>query len=434
MYLSAMLRRAGHTTDVFIVSKNEINSAIEWDADVYAFTSSTPTFLEDEKIAAYIKTKTGKTIIFGGPHPTFCSRQTINSEHIDIICIGEGYTAIVELADNPKRTDIKNLWFKTTNGIIQNDIAEIYNINKLPAPDYDIYYSKYPELKYKSTKQVYIVRGCPQSCTFCYNPVLNKIYQGRGKILQHMDINKAVREIKNLQSKYGFKWLQFISDTMNLDTKWFSEFLIEYKKEVNAPYLCNVRLNKVDENLVKLMKETGCDRVDFGIEHGNDDIRNRILKRNMNKRQMIEAGKLFWKYKIRVQTTNIFGLPEETLDKAIETVKLNQAIKPEVAKACILQPFPGTEIYNYAEKNNLLQNMDKKSGTTYQKDFEGRGGFTKIKLKDEKKIIRLSYLFDLFVQRKWLNPLIKIIVSLPLDKYYRKIYNKTFGKLEVKYK
>jgi radical SAM superfamily enzyme YgiQ (UPF0313 family) len=300
-------------------------------------------------------------------------------------------------------------------------------------PDYGIYYNKYPVLRNKPTKQVYIVRGCPFQSGFCYNPVVNGMYKGKGQIIQNMDIEKAVLEILLLKKKWGFKWLQFISDTMNLDNERFIAFLKRYHAVVRMPYLCNVRLNLVNEDLVKTMKETGCDRVDFGVEHGDDDIRNRILLRNMGKKMMIESAALFRKYGIRTQTTNIFGLPEENLDKAIETIKLNQAMKPEIAKACILQPFEGTHIYQYAHERGLLQNMEKNSGTTYQHDYDKRGEFTKIKLKDEKRIIRLSYLMDFFVQRPWLNRFIKIIVSLPLNGLFRQCYNKAFKKIERKY-
>jgi radical SAM superfamily enzyme YgiQ (UPF0313 family) len=250
-----------------------------------------------------------------------------------------------------------------------------------------------------------------------------------------MDVDKALAEIISLHDKWGFKWLQFISDTMNLDHEWFIELLKKYKKAIGKPYLCNVRVNKVNEKLVIAMKETGCDRVDFGVEHGDDYIRNTILKRNMPESMMVEAGQVFKKHGVRVQTTNIFGLPHETLWKAIETVKLNRKIKPEIAKACVLQPFKGTDIYQQAESAGMLQNMEINSGTTFQRDFEGRGGFTKIKLKDEKKLIRMSYLLDFFVQCWWMpSALIYLICSLPLDKYYKLYYNSAFQKIELKYK
>lgn len=271
------------------------------------------------------------------------------------------------------------------------------------------------------------------NCSFCYNPAYNALYNGKGKTIQCMDVKKAISEIKELKKKWGFKWLQFMSDTMNMNKEWFIKLLKEYKKQIGGKYICNVRANLVDEELVKVMAYTGCDRVDFGVEHGDEAIRNKILKRNMSDNQMINAGRLFKKYGIRVQTTNIFCLPTENLNKAIKTVKLNQKIKPEIAKACILQPFENTEIYQYAKDFNILKNTDIISGTTYQRDYDGRDGVSKIVIEDEKKIIRLSYLLDWFVQRPYLNWAIKLIVSLPIDSIVKGYYNSLFSKQEKKY-
>jgi len=430
MYLSALLKKAGHITNIFIYSKESIIEILKDKADLYAFSSSTPSWKEDIEIIKTVRA-VGKKVIVGGAHATFNPEDVI--QHVDILCVGEGYEALLEYVNEPKRRDIKNLWFKVGKTIIKNEIRNIFDINKLPMPDYNLYYDKYSLLKNKSTKQVYIVRGCPFQCSFCYNPVLNKMYHGKGTIIQNMNIDKAMDEIKQLNDKYGFKWLQFISDTMNLNREWFITLIQRIKKEINKPYICNVRVNLLDEELVKIMSETGCNRVDFGVEHGDSFIRNNILNRNMTDKQMIDAGQWFKKYGIRVQTTNIFGLPFENLNSAIKTVELNQKIEPEIAKACVLQPFKGTEVYNYAKDRLLLQNMDDDFGTTFQKDFDKRSGRTKIKLKDEKKIIRLSYLLNLFVQNKWLNNFIKIIVSVNIDRFIKKIYNNTFLKQDKKY-
>jgi len=428
MYLSACLKRAGHQTDVFIYSKGEIKDAIKYDADLYAFSSSTPSYPEDLIQAKVIKKKTGKPIIFGGPHATFNPMAVIREKCIDYVCVGEGYEAIVEVASGPHRTDIKNIWRKD----IRNDVRPLYDIDLLPMPDYSIYYNKYDLLRMKSTKQVYIVRGCPYACSFCYNPVYNALYPHQ-KIVQCMNIDKAINEIKELYDTYGFRYLQFISDTMSHDKKWLMRLVRRLKREVGLPYLLNVRANNVDEELVKTLKDTGCNRVDFGVEHGDDDIRNRILKRNMTDDTIIKCGQLFEKYGVKVQTTNIFGLPEETIDRAIKTVKLNQHFKQDITKACILQPFPGTAIRQYAEERGYLQNLDVNTGTTYQIGHDGRGFITKIKLKDEKKLIRLSYLLDFLVKHKWLNPYIKLIVSLPFDRLYRYIQTIPFNLQEKKF-
>lgn len=458
MLLSAKLKEAGHETDVLIIKDKELyDLALLKNIDIFAFSSSTISFEKDLKIAKQIKDKTNKFIIFGGAHPTYHPEETIKHESIDAICIGEGLGAIVELANNINRRDIKNLWFKNnikkkyadeyslqTNKyldrvlvnydykIIKNELRPISNINDWLRPDYDLYYKKYPLLANKATKGVYIVRGCPYFCQFCYNPAYNKMYKGQ-KIFQCMDVDKAISEIKWLKDNYGFKYLQFISDNMTIKKKWLKKFMNEYKATINIPYLMNCRANEVNKEIVQLLKDTGCNRVDFGVEHGNDFIRNDILKRNMSKGQIIQCGKWFNEAGIRVQTTNIFGLPHENFNRAWESVELNRQFVPEISKACILQPFKNTGVYNYAKEKGLLKKDMEYSGTTFQIGVnDNRSDESKIKIDNEKQVIKLSYLFDWFVKNRniprWLGFL---ICSLPLN--YKGYYKGVFKRQEAKY-
>lgn len=439
MYLSAILKRAKHKVQVFITNIE----AIDLTYDVYCFSPTTLEYKEALYYAATIKNRTGAKILFGGAHVTF---NKIDSKIIDAICIGEGYEVILDML-----TGTDKIYKAKTK----------YNINDLPMPDYDLYYNKYPELANKPTKQVYIVSGCPYKCAFCYNPAYNDLYKGQ-TVCQQMNINKAIAEIKWLKDNYGFEYLQFISDNMTINKKWFKKFLKVYKKRIrikyeynsynidgnslDAPYPCydfdyreqpflmNCRANEITKEIVKLLKESGCDRVDFGIEHGNDFIRNDILKRNMSKEQIINCGKWFKEANIRFQTTNIFGLPHEDFNKAWESVILNRKFKPEISKACILQPFENTDIYKYAKKNDLLKEDFEYTGTTYQIGVkDNRANQTAIKIDNEKQIIRLSYLFDLFVKLpipKWLG---FIICSLSFDNWYKKYYNYIFRGQVKKY-
>ena len=420
MYLSAMLKQAGHGVEVFICndSTSKILMCKNISAfDIIGFSSSTPTYKDDLYLANCINMiLPNKHIIFGGSHPTFYPDAVIKENCINSICIGEGYEAIVECANGDRREIYKP--------------REKYDINKLPMPDYELYYKKYPLLAKKSTKQVYIVHNCPYDCAFCWNGAYRKLYNNDKKVYC-MNVDKAIKEIKWLKDNYGFKWLQFISDNMTVNKKWIKEFLTKLKQEIDIPYLMNIRCNEINQEIVDLFETTGCDRVDFGLEHGNDEIRNDVLKRNMSKSQITTAGRMLNKAGIRIQTSNMVGIPTDTVKKSIETIKLNQMFKVEIAKCCIFQPFKGTDLYeNYKSE---LQNMDINTGTTIQIGYDGRGAITKVKLKDEKKLVRLSYLFDFFVQNKWLNIFIPLIVSLPFDKYFRMYYNNKLKRQERKY-
>jgi len=136
------------------------------------------------KAAKYIKSiSSDKYIIAGGIHPTVASDDTINNEHIDCICIGEGEEILPEIVKNFKTRhfdSITNICFKQENGkIIRNDFT--FNIkkdlDKYPRPDYSIYNFKSMHCYNTKVRQlpVMISRGCPFNCTYCSNYAINKI-------------------------------------------------------------------------------------------------------------------------------------------------------------------------------------------------------------------------------------------------------------------
>jgi radical SAM superfamily enzyme YgiQ (UPF0313 family) len=168
MLMSAKLKQAGHKVEVFC---NDLCAEDIKKFQVFGFSATTLSFKEDLKIAKFIKTYKPKSfIIFGGAHPTYNPEEVLKEDCINAVCRGEGLDAIVDVVNAFRNgdyinSDIKNVWLKAYLNkeriIIQNRLRPISNIDKWPRPDYGLYYNKYPELKNKSTKPVYIVRGCP---------------------------------------------------------------------------------------------------------------------------------------------------------------------------------------------------------------------------------------------------------------------------------
>lgn len=440
MILSAVLKQGGHNCDVFIQekSKDVVSDILNYHPDIIAFSTMTAGINFALNYAKKLKGKTDAFVLMGGPHPTFYP-EIINEECLDAICIGEGEYAVLELANcfdkGEDFRNIKNLWLKKDGKLYKNDLRELIDTNTLPMYDREIYYDKYHELRDAPTKKFFIIRGCPFNCTYCFNHALKKIYKGKGNIVRFSDIDKIITEMKDVIKKYGAKWVQFNGDTININKEWFMELLDNYKKNIDMPFLCNVRIERVDEEMVKKMKEAKCDRVDFGVEHGDEEIRKNILKRNMTNQQIINGGKLFNKYGIRVQTANIVGVPHETVASAMKTVKLNRQIKPELARCFVLQPYPGTEIYDYAMEHGFLDHnyAFSKLGTGFQIGFDGSAKGMSLNLNKHRELTNLYYFFDVLVKHKWLEPIIKLLIKLPPNRVFLFIHAVPIVKIDVKY-
>ncbi|OGV52408.1 MAG: hypothetical protein A2017_10855 [Lentisphaerae bacterium GWF2_44_16] len=442
MYLSAFLKRAGHEREIFIAQADADfkQAVIDSKPDVISFSTMTPGIAFALKWAEIFKHETSALILMGGPHPTFYP-EVIENKCLDIICRGDGEIALPKLLDAINAGEdyyhIDNFWVKDRNDpsvIYKNDLCERMSIDEWPLPDWDLYFDKYEALRNAPTKKIMVAKGCPFDCSYCFNKTVKQLYTGKGKYLSFKNVDNVIEEIKAIRDRYGMKWLQIITDTVNVNRKWFIEFLTRYKQTFDIPFVCNVRIDHIDEEMVALMKEARCDRVNYGVEHGNYGVRRDILHRDIPDDVIIRAGELFTKYGIRVQTANIIGLPGETVELAMETVRLNRRLKPSIAQCFILQPYPRTEIYKYSVEHGFLdEGMFNSAGTGFQVDFEGQSDSMPLKLEQEKELIKLFYLFDFMVKYPFLDRFLKLILGLPCNRLYKFIYVYPVLRQNIKY-
>ena len=371
-YLSAALKKAGHETDLafesglggtfyFKLKKSDHQEIFEkinsFKPDMILFSCTTNIFPWVKEVAAGIKRRFNIPIMVGGIHPTIIPEKVIEDKNIDIVCIGEGEEAIVELANkienNQPYFKTKNFWFKSEGKIIKNPLRPmIKDLDSLPFPDKDIFY------KYGCfTDRIYVMttRGCPYKCTYCFNHQLQKIYEGtKSCYVRRRSINSVIEELKFFKRRYNAKSVHFYDDTFILDSKWVMEFCKVYKKEINLPFYCLIRANLVTEELISALKYAGCKSVGMGLESGNSDIRNKVLKRNMTAEQIINASRIVKKHKIELVTFNIFGFPDETPKQMLDTMKLNLKIKPSALFTYVFYPFYGTDLMKEALEKGYI--------------------------------------------------------------------------------
>jgi len=421
-YLSAVLKKNGHECDLLIANleKDFYKSIKAYKPDVLAcsvITGNQEWFL---KVAGKAKKSTKCKVIFGGPHPTFFP-EIIEHKEIDYVCVGEGEYALLELANRidrkEKTDDIPNIWSKNNGKIIKNPVRCLTgNLDELPFPDRDIF-MKYKILK-NSNQQIFITtRGCPYACTFCFNHALKKIYEGKGNYLRRRSVKNVLEELVHVKEKYGYKEVYFQDDTFVLDKKWIVELLKEYRKKINVPFVCLVRANLLDRKVVTEFKKSGCRCVYFGIETGNEQLRNQLLKKALYNKDIVRAAKLLHKYKIKFRTYNMLGLPDETLDNAFETLYLNVAIKTDYPWCSIFQPYPSTELGKYAIAKGYV------SADFNENNFKSFYDKTLMSnKKDINQIINLQKFFIVAVKLPISIPLIKKLIKLPPNKFYDLIF------------
>ncbi|MDO8446183.1 MAG: radical SAM protein [Deltaproteobacteria bacterium] len=411
MYISAMLKKHGHKVEMFIVGKNEektIEEISSFKPDLVGFPCTTGVHRWALKFAGKMKLRVPCKVIFGGAHATYFP-EVINDPQVDIICRSEGEYAALEIADKIDRgsdiSDTLNCWVKVNGLVVKNDQRPLVeNLDELPFPDRELYIGKYPYLK-RSQKAFIGGRGCPFDCTFCFNHALIKLYKGKGKVVRYRSVDNLIAEIKEVRDRYGLRTVYMQDDTFILNKKWVAEFAEKYKREVGLPFVCLIRADLADEEMIKKLAEAGCKNVFFGVEAGSEDLRNSLLKKKVTDEEIRSVAALLKKYGMKFRTYNMLGLPGETLEDAFRTVTINAEIGTDYPWCALFHPFPGTELAEYAKEKGLLDASVDTANPSFFKD-------SIIKSEHKRELVNLQKLFFYGVKFPRSMPLIKRLIRL----------------------
>ena len=329
----------------------------QYSPDIICFTSTTNQYPFVKTISEWIKVeKPDIPIVLGGIHATLAPEEVIQNPHIDVVCIGEGEYPLLELAekiDEKNYTTINNLWFKSH----KNPIRPLLNdLDSLPFPDYELFNIRNVLNETDGYLSLLAGRGCPNTCTYCCNHALRKIYENKGKYVRFKSVDYLLSEINYFYEKYEISGLDFTDDTFTLNNKWIEEFSKKYSQQFDLPFTCNARIENINIGLLGNLKNAGCTVLNFGIESGNEWLRKNVLKRGTATNQDIinafvktrEAG-------IKTFSYNMIGLPYETPEMIEDTITLNKKIKPNFIVVFIFYPYPGTELYDICKQNGWLK-------------------------------------------------------------------------------
>jgi len=429
-YISAILKSQGFETTLSIGYKESFLNRIE-DGDIIAFSIMSGMEGWALEVARNIKKRRKVSTIFGGPHPTYFP-EIIREDGCDVICRGEGEFAMLEFVQSvdhgTHERSIKNLWFKDGDTITKNPLRELVdNLDEMPFPDRTIYYESDAYFRDTSTKYVIVGRGCPFSCAFCFNDEMKRMYKGLGNYIRWRSPENVLEEIKNLRSYSKVDSIFFMDDTLSLNKRWIQQFLPLYGKEIAIPFLCLVRADTIDEDICALLAGANCRIVGFGVESGDENLRNDILKKRITDEQIYRAASLLKKYGIRFMTFNMLALPGETIEQAFKTVEMNINIGTDYPRSGIFTPYPGTVLGDKVRMEGLVDGRIE-ANTKHKASI--------IKNPDRDKFTNLNHLFQFAIRFPSIWPLVKRAVYYPPNTVFKIIwfimFMYTFTKSELR--
>jgi len=204
---------------------------------------------------------------------------------------------------------------------------------------------------------VSIDRGCPFNCSFCVAPSKRSLYKDAGykQNFRVKTISKVIDELKFQIEKYRADYIYFNSETFFArKDEDIEEFAKKYSFEIGLPFWCQTRIETITDKRVKILEDMNCDRISIGIEHGNEEFRKKLLKKNFTNQQVINAFKIFEKSSIPITVNNIIGFPDETRELVFDTIKLNRCIKADSINAFFFVPYSGTPLRQYCIDRGYL--------------------------------------------------------------------------------
>lgn len=368
MQMSAVLKTHGHECELCLAGKpggHILRHVKSYCPDLVAFSVMTIDAEWVLEVASFLRQEGIRTLtIAGGPHPTFFP-DFLNNESIDMINVGEGEGAILELADAIDKstdfTNIKNLHFKREDGIQRNSLRPLVDLNRLPFPDRDLYL-KYRGFRKQKNFNFMVSRGCPYACSFCFMHQWRALYRSvwrKEDLIRLRAVEHCIEEIRAFSRKVELSTVSFVDSSFNLDKKWTIAFLRAYGEAIGIPFTINVRPDLIDEDIVKAIADTKCcHSVRMGVEVGGEKLRSRLLKKRITNAQIYRSAQLLRRYGVRSVIFTMYGLPGETFKDTLETIEMTQKLKPFSLSAQLFHPYPGLDITEYAIEKGYLRRGD----------------------------------------------------------------------------
>lgn len=358
--LAAVLEEQGIEVKILDFTKKNVEEKIVLDAiadsNIIGLSAwSMPMIIEVAKITRIIRKKVNgrKLLIWGGVHPTLFPKEVIEEFDLDAVCVGEGEFTLLELVKTLERggdtTKVKGLWIRRNGDVIfTGNREDIVDVSALPGYAWHLIdVNKYiVKIKLTSTNELTLVesRGCPYRCTFCYVPrMFGSRWRGR-------TVDQVIEDIKFLKEKYNIHRFDLLDDLPFGGNRNKTLDFCRKIKKLNVQWSCDQRINLVNEELLRAMKESGIWYIYFGVESGSPRMLEKVKKIGITPENTIKAFDLCFKLGIVTMAGFIIGIPGETEEDLDESIKLAKKIKATIIRVASYVPYAGTDLYEEALK------------------------------------------------------------------------------------
>ncbi|RJQ13937.1 MAG: radical SAM protein [Nitrospiraceae bacterium] len=334
-----------------------MNRVRDFRPSLVGFTATTSSFPDAYRQAEEIKRISPDTgIVFGGVHVSALRENILASfPAIDFLIIGEGEKAMSELAMGVKPENIQGLIFRNGTEIQSNGLrTDLCELDDLPFPAFNklegfpgAYHPPLYNYPHAPCATIISSRGCPYQCSYCDRSVFRRSFRfnSAGYLYEHMAF---------LKKEFNIRHVFFYDDLFTFHRKRIEEFCrLLQAKPLHMTFNCAVRLGHIDDDLLKMLKASGCWMVSMGIESGDQEMLSRH-KSNVDLGEMKKTVKQIQRNGLRVKGLFIMGLPGETEATIKTTSDFIAELELDDMNMTKFTPFPGAPIYKTIHEEGVF--------------------------------------------------------------------------------
>jgi len=377
-YIAAVIERDGHNIKIIdgpvLTTKkdydyNKLKEDLEeFQPDIVGVTATSPQIKDAINTINLVKEVNKDIITFlGGPHITALPKILSEIKNLDFGIYGEGeftfLEAIKRLEKKEKLEGLNGLIWREEDNVKHLSREYIRDLDVLPFParhllPMELYKPSPANYRRLPATQIMSSRGCPYSCVFCHKPIF-------GKQFRPHSATRVLDEIEHLINKYRIKDMQIFDDTFTMNKKRAEEIckgIIERKLDI--VWNCMTRIDRVDPDLLKIMKRAGCYEIGYGVESGSERIL-KLIRKGVDKEMMRKVFKWTKKEGIEIRAFFMIGFPTETKEDILKTISFAKELNPDIAQFMVTTPYPDTELWELCKKCGEINIGDWSNFTFY---------------------------------------------------------------------
>ena len=364
-YLGAVAEQKGHQVTIIDCQAEKLTDETfrsriaQTPSDIIGVTATTLLYKSAMKLINIAKqTQPQAVTILGGSHGTFWDENALNEyPSLDMVVRREGELTFIELLEKLESksnlSGVLGITYRNGDKIARNpDRPFIEDLDSLPFPAHHLLPLENLKHNGKILFPLISSRGCVFWCDFCSTVRMF----GRGYRMRSP--KNVVDEMQLIHDQYGIDQVTFYDDAFTVDRNRVLKICEElHTRKLNMKWDCGTRVDMVDRELLKTMRDAGCIAVWLGVESGSEAILGA-----MNKKIKLEQTRLAYKtaHEVGLMTIAnvVLGFPGETEQTAKATIRFVKQLNPEDVGFYVATPYPGTPMYEEVKKNGWLRVTD----------------------------------------------------------------------------